>query len=53
MISELVPIMIEKYINENQEKMLLRIEPIIDGNNVSSQAIIDSIQKELVNQLKF
>lgn len=53
MINDLVPIMIERYLNENQEKVLLKIETMINGHSVGSQAIMDSIQKELVNQLKF
>lgn len=53
MINDLVPIMIEKYLIENQENVLLKIETMINGHSVSSQAIMDSIQKELVNQLKF
>ena len=53
MIYELVPIIVEKYINENQEKLLLNIQTMINGHCVGTDAIIESIQKELVNQLKF
>ena len=53
MINELVPNIVEKYINENQEKLLLNIQTMINGHCVGTDAIIESIQKELVNQLKF
>jgi len=53
MIYELVPIIVEKYINENQEKLLLNIQTIINGSCVGTNEIMDSIQKALFNQLKF
>ena len=53
MINDLVPIMIEKYMNENQEKLLLNIQTMINGHSVGTDEIMQSIQKELVNQLKF
>ena len=53
MIHELVPMIVEKYINENQEKLLLNIQTMINGHCVGTDAIIESIQKELVNQSKF
>ena len=53
MINDLVPIIVEKYMNEYKDQLVLDIQTVINGQVVGSDAIIADIQKALANQLKF
>ncbi len=51
MINEVVPIMIEKYLNENQEKLLLSIETMVNGRRIGSERIVEEIKNAIATQL--
>ena len=52
MISETVPSLVEKYINEHKDQLILDIQTMINGRCVDANGIVEEIQKSLANQLK-
>lgn len=53
MINENVPKVIEQYLNQNKERMILDIETSINGHMIDSDSISRAIQEEVLNRLKF
>lgn len=51
MINELVPIIVDKYLKENNEKISLNIQTLINGKAFGSEKIIDEIHNLLENEL--
>ena len=52
MIIELVPQYVEKYLNENKDKIIFEIETLINGKIINSNNIVNAIHDEIVKQLR-
>lgn len=51
MIIEIVPQMVEKYMNEHKDKLILEIETMINGKMINSDNIVGAIQDVIARQL--
>lgn len=51
MINDSVPLMIERYMNANKDKLILDIETMINGRMIDSDDIVNAIQKEIAKKL--
>ena len=51
MVLEIVPQMIEKYIDEHKDKLILDIETMINGKTINQDNIISAIQDTITRQL--
>lgn len=51
MIIQIVPQMVEKYMNEHKDKLILEIETMINGKMINSDNIVGAIQDAIARQL--
>lgn len=51
MVIEIVPQIIERYMNEHKDKLTLDIETTLNGKVVNSENIVSAIQDTIVRQL--
>ena len=51
MVEQKVPFMVDKYINEYKDKLIIDIETMINGKMVNSDSIVSAIQETVAKQL--
>lgn len=51
MIIEIVPQMVEKYMNEHKDKIIIEIETMLNGKMINSDNIVSAIQDAIARQL--
>ena len=51
MILEMVPQIVERYMNEHKDKLILDIETMINGKMINSDNIVSAIQDAIARQL--
>ena len=49
MINELVPQLVEKYINEHREKLIIDIETNVNGRYAAQGKIADAIREDIIS----
>ena len=51
MVLEIVPKIVDKYMEEHKDKLILDVEPMINGKMIDSNNIVKAIQDIIVKQL--